>query len=208
MAFKLPALKFDPGALAPALSAESFSFHHGKHHQAYITVANEIVAATPALQGKSIEEVTKIAAADPALKKLFNNAGQHFNHSLYWLSLANPGTVKPSAAIAKLIDASFGDFAGFKTAFVNAGIGQFGSGWVWLVADGDKLAITTTGNAETPLTAGKNTLAVCDVWEHAYYIDYRNNRKGFIETFVDQLIDWSFVEQRLEAPGQSLDTGA
>ncbi len=206
MAFKLPALKFDPAALAPALSAESFSYHHGKHHQAYITVANEIVAATPALQGKSIEEVTKIAAADPAAKKLFNNAGQHFNHSLYWLSLSTPGSTKPSAAVSGLIDKGFGDFAAFKTAFVTAALGQFGSGWVWLTKDGDKLAISTTGNAETPLTAGKNPLAVMDVWEHAYYIDYRNNRKGFAETFIDSLIDWSFVEKRIEDT-TSLDAG-
>lgn len=206
MAFKLPALKFDPGALAPALSAESFSYHHGKHHQAYITVANEIVAATPALAGKSIEEVVKIAAADPAGKKLFNNAGQHYNHTLYWLSLSTPGSTKPSAAISSLIDKSFGDFAGFKTAFTTAALGQFGSGWVWLLKEGDKLAITTTGNAETPLTAGKNPLAVMDVWEHAYYIDYRNNRKGFAETFVDSLIDWSFVESRIEDVS-TLDAG-
>lgn len=207
MAFSLPALPFDRASLAPALSAESFDYHHGKHHKAYVDTANTLLADLPALGGKPLEDVIRAAAADPALGKLFNNAAQHWNHSLFWQSLSVPGSTKPSAAVTTLIDASFGGLDKFKKAFVAAAVGQFGSGWAWLVKDGDRLAIRTTGNAALPLVDGQLALAVCDVWEHAYYIDHRNARAAFVQAFVDSLLNWTTVESRLAGKVPSMDQG-
>jgi len=207
MAFTLPDLPFDPHSFGPVLTADSFSGHHQSHHGGVVNGWNEIIAKEPTLAGKSLEEVIKLAAGDPAQKKLLFNASQHWNHSLYWLSLATPGSSEPSPAIKHLIDRSFGDMAGFKTAFIDAAIGLYGSGWIWLVAAGDKLAIEATSNADLPLVRDKHALITCDVWEHTYYIDYRNNRKTFATNFVDKLLNWSTVEERWEARGGSLDKG-
>jgi superoxide dismutase, Fe-Mn family len=207
MAFTLPDLPFDPHSFGPVLTVDSFSGHHQSHHGGVVNGSNEIIAKEPELKGKSLEEIIKLAASDPARKKLLFNASQHWNHSLYWLSLAAPGSSEPSPAVERLMDRSFGDVSGFKAAFVDAAIGLYGSGWIWLVADGDKLAIEATSNADLPLIRDKHALITCDVWEHTYYIDYRNNRKTFAIDFVDKLLNWSTVEERFEARGGSLDKG-
>jgi superoxide dismutase, Fe-Mn family len=207
MPFTLPDLPFDPNAFAPVLTAESFSGHHQSHHGGVVKGANEIVAGEPELDGKSLEDVIRWAAARPARKKLLFNASQHWNHSLYWLSLAMPGSTEPAPAVAHLIEKSFSGMAGFKAAFVDAATGLYGSGWIWLVAEGDKLAIDATGNADLPLVRDRHALITCDVWEHTYYIDYRNNRKTFATNFVDKLLNWDTVEERLEVRDGSLDKG-
>ena len=207
MPFTLPDLPFDPHSFGPVLTADSFSGHHQSHHGGVVNGSNEIIANEPALKGKSLEEVIKLAAGDPSRKKLLFNASQHWNHSLYWLSLATPGSSEPSSAVERLIDRSFGDMDGFKTTFVNAATGLYGSGWIWLIVDGDQLAIEATSNADLPLVRDKHALITCDVWEHSYYIDYRNNRKTFTSNFVDKLLNWNTVEERLETRGRSLDNG-
>lgn len=207
MPFTLPNLPFDPHAFGPVLTMDSFSGHHQSHHGGVVNGSNAIIAQEPALKDKSLEEVIKLAAADPTRKKLLFNASQHWNHSLYWLSLATPGSSKPSPAVERLIARSFGDLAGFKAAFIDAAIGLYGSGWIWLVADGDKLSIEATSNADLPLVRDQHALITCDVWEHTYYIDYRNNRKTFTTDFVDKLLNWETVEERLEVRGGSLDKG-
>ena len=207
MPFTLPNLPFDPDAFAPVLTGQSFEGHHQSHHGGVVKGSNAIRAKESALQGKSLEEVIKFAAADPKQDKLLFNASQHWNHSLYWLSLAPPGATRPSHAVEGLVDRSFGDLPGFKKAFVDAAMNRVGSGWIWLVADGDRLAIDATINADLPLVRDRHALITCDVWEHTYYLDYRNNRKTFVETFVDRLLNWDTVEKRLDAPGESLDKG-
>lgn len=207
MPFTLPDLPFDPHAFDPVLTAESFWGHHQSHHGGVVKGANDIVANEPALAGRPLEAVIKLAAGDPARKKLLFNASQHWNHSLYWLSLSTPGSTEPTPAVEHLIDRSFTDMAGFKAAFVDAAVGLYGSGWIWLVTDGDKLAIDATGNADLPLVRERHALITCDVWEHTYYIDYRNNRKTFATNFVDKLLNWNTVEERLEAHDVSLDKG-
>jgi Fe-Mn family superoxide dismutase len=205
--FSLPNLPFEPKAMAPILSEESFAYHHGKHHAGVVAGTNAIVEQRPVLQGKSLEEIIIYAAADPAQDTLLFNASQHWNHSLYWLSLSPPGSTRPSSRVLAMIEDSFGDMAGFKAAFVDASVKRIGSGWTWLIAEDGKLAIETTINYDVPLIRGKHVLVTCDVWEHTYYIDYRNNRKGFIEIFVDQLLNWDTIDHRLKFPDESLDPG-
>lgn len=207
MAFSLPPLAFEPDALSPILSAESFTYHYGKHHAGVVAGSNDIVLNTPALQGKSLEDVIRFAASDLTQDKLLFNASQHWNHSFFWLSLSTPGSTKPSAAVKHLIDQSFGSMDGFKQAFLDMALNRIGSGWIWLVQQGDKLTIESTINYDLPLVRGKHTLATCDVWEHTYYIDYRNNRKAFVDKFVNELLNWNTVEKRLEMPEESLDLG-
>lgn len=191
--FTLPDLPFDKSALEPHISAKTFDFHHGKHHKAYVDKANELVKGTP-LEGMPLEDAV-IAARKQGVGPLFNNIGQIYNHNLFWLSMTpNGGGVAPSPLLEK-INAAFGSFDSFKEQFVNAGIGQFGSGWVWLVSNNGKLEIVKTANAETPLTDGKKPLLVCDVWEHAYYLDYQNRRADFLKVFIEKLANWSFALQ-------------
>ncbi len=207
MSFSLPDLPFDPADFGPVLTTQSFEGHHQSHHGGVVKGSNDIIAKEPALQGKSLEAVIKLAALDAKHENLLFNASQHWNHSLYWLSLAPPNSTRPSPPVEKLVNRSFGDMAGFKKAFVEAAVGRVGSGWIWLVADGEKLAIDATLNADLPLVRDRHALIACDVWEHTYYLDYRNNRKAFVEDFVGRLLNWDTVEQRLEAPGESLDKG-
>jgi Fe-Mn family superoxide dismutase len=181
------------------MSKETLEYHHDKHHKTYVDTANKLIEGT-GLEGESLEEVIKAAHSDETMKKLYNNAAQHWNHSQFWLSL-KPGAAVPGE-VAKLIDSDLGGMEKFKTDFVAEGMAQFGSGWVWLVSNGGKLEIMKTANADTPLTAGKLALAVSDVWEHAYYIDYRNARQKYLETFVEKLINWDRVAELLSAGGQ------
>ncbi len=201
MTFTLPALPYAPDALAPYLSPESFEYHHGKHHKAYVDKANELLPASP-FTGLSLAAACVAASKDPAQAVLFNQLGQHYNHSLFWESMRpQGGGTKIPGALANLITRDFGGFDGFKNAFIQAGMTQFGSGWAWLCLDPatGKLDISKTANADTPLVRGKTPLLVCDVWEHAYYIDYRNARPKFLEAFVDHLINWENVERLYQA---------
>lgn len=193
MTFTLPALPYDKSALEPHISAKTFDFHHGKHHKAYVDKANELVKGTP-IEGMALEEAV-IASRKQGPGPLFNNIGQIYNHNLFWLSMTPNGGGTAPAPLLEKITAAFGSFDAFKEQFVNAGIGQFGSGWVWLVSNQGKLEIVKTSNAETPLTEGKTPLLVCDVWEHAYYLDFQNRRADFLKVFIEKLASWEFALQ-------------
>ena len=194
MKLELPDLPFGKDALEPHMSANTLDFHHGKHHNAYVVKGNELLE--DAGLGADNLEALVIEAAKVG-GGLFNNVGQHYNHSFFWSSISANGGGEPTGAIADAINASFGSFENFKKEFVAGGVGQFGSGWVWLVADGDTLKITKSANAETPLTDGLKPLLVCDVWEHAYYLDFKNRRPDFLASFIDNLANWDFANQNL-----------
>jgi Fe-Mn family superoxide dismutase len=196
MAFELPALPYAQDALAPHMSAETLEFHHGKHHNAYVTALNALVKGTD-LEGKSLEDVVKASYGDDSKQAIFNNAGQHWNHSLFWPSMkANGGGAMPGPLEAKVAE-DFGGYDAFKDAFVKAGVGQFGSGWCWLIVENGKLAVSKTPNAGNPLALGQTAILGCDVWEHSYYIDYRNRRPDYIAAFLDSMVDWEVVAQRM-----------
>jgi Fe-Mn family superoxide dismutase len=196
MPITLPALPFAPNALEPHISARTFEFHHGKHHQAYVDNTNKFIEGTD-LADQALEAIIKAAAADPSKKGLFNNAAQVWNHSFFWQCLKPGGGGKPSGKIAAKIDADLGGYDKFAADFKNAGVTQFGSGWAWLVLKEGKLAIVQSANAETPLTQGLKPLLVADVWEHAYYLDYQNRRPDFLQAFLDHLVNWDFVNANL-----------
>ena len=187
MAHQLPDLPFAEKALEPHISAETLSFHHGKHHAAYVTNLNKLIAGTE-YEPLSLEDV--IRKSDGGV---FNNAAQIFNHTFYWNCLTPDSTGKPAGALAAAIDKEFGSFDAFKEKFSQTAITTFGSGWGWLVKNADaSLALVSTSNAGTPLTTGQTPLLTCDVWEHAYYIDYRNARPGYVKAFWE-LVNWEFV---------------
>jgi superoxide dismutase, Fe-Mn family len=192
MAFELPQLPYAKDALAPLMSAETFEYHYGKHHQAYVTNLNAAIAGTPN-ESKSLEEI--ILNSDGPL---FNNSAQVWNHTFFWNSMKPKGGGKPGGDLAAAIDRDFGGFDKFREQFVHAAVKQFGSGWAWLVKDGDKLKITSTSNADLPLKHKQTALFTVDVWEHAYYIDYRNARQKFVEAIVDSLANWDFVSENLK----------
>ncbi len=192
MAFDLPALPYAPDALEPHMSAETFSYHYSKHHQAYVTNLNKAIAGTD-MEGKSLEEI--IRSSDGGV---FNNAAQVWNHTFFWHSMKPGGGGAPTGAIAEKINADFGSYDAFKEAFAAAGATQFGSGWAWLVLANGKLEVRKTPNAETPLTeAGVTPLLTMDVWEHAYYLDFQNARPGYISSFLDNLVNWDFANANL-----------
>jgi Fe-Mn family superoxide dismutase len=192
MAFELPSLPYAKDALAPHISAETLEFHHGKHHNTYVVNLNKFVDADASLQGKSLEDIVRSSKGG-----VFNNAAQVWNHTFYWHSLSPKGGGAPTGQIAELITRDFGSFESFKEKFTAAAIGQFGSGWAWLVQTPEgKLEITQTGNAETPLTGANKPVLTCDVWEHAYYIDYRNARATYVNAFW-ALVNWDFANQNL-----------
>jgi len=187
MPFELPELPFPKDALAPVLSVETLDTHHGKHHQAYVNNLNKLIDGTSSA-GKSLEEI--IRGAEGAL---FNNAAQVWNHSFYWKCMRAGGGGEPGGALAEALTRDFGSVDAFRRDFKNAAAGQFGSGWAWLVEAGNKLEIMTTANADLPLKHGLKALMTCDVWEHAYYIDFRNARPDYLQAFLDHLINWDFV---------------
>ena len=191
MAFELPPLPYAMDALAPHISQETLEYHYGKHHQTYVTNLNKLVEGTD-LEGKSLEEV--ILAAEGGV---FNNAAQVWNHTFYWSSLKPGGGGAPDGEIGEKINSAFGSYDGFKEEFAKAATTQFGSGWAWLIDDGGKLAITQTSNADLPLKHSQKALLTIDVWEHAYYIDYRNARPKYIDTYLDSLLNWDFVAANL-----------
>jgi len=192
MAFTLPTLPYSKDALAPHTSAETLEYHHGKHHNAYVTKLNELIAGKPE-ENKSLEDIIK--SSDGVL---FNNAAQHWNHSFFWNCMKPNGGGQPSGDLAAAITRDFGSFDKFKEELSTAAATQFGSGWAWLVLDGGKLSIMKTSNADLPLKHGKKAILTIDVWEHAYYVDYRNARPKFIETFVTSLANWDFALENLK----------
>jgi len=197
MAFSLPDLPYGRGALAPHISEETLNYHHGKHHQAYVTNLNGLIEGTD-LEKAPLEEIINKAAGDKANAGLFNNAAQVWNHTFYWHSMKPGGGGKPTGKIAAMIDSDLGGYDQFVKDFKAAGGGQFGSGWAWLVLKDGKLAITKTPNAETPLTeAGVTPLLTMDVWEHAYYLDYQNSRPNYMDAFINNLINWDFANKNL-----------
>lgn len=197
MAFSLPELPYGRDALAPTISEETLNFHHGKHHNAYVTNLNKLIDGTD-LADASLEDIVSAAAADKAKAGLFNNAAQVWNHTFYWHSMKPNGGGAPTGKVAELINESFGSYDDFKTQFKAAGGTQFGSGWAWLVLKDGKLAITKTPNAETPLTeAGVTPILTMDVWEHAYYLDYQNSRPNYMDAFLDSLVNWDFANANL-----------
>jgi Fe-Mn family superoxide dismutase len=191
VSFTLPPLPYAKDALTPHMSAETFDFHHGKHHQAYLNKLNELVAGKPE-EGKSLEDLIRSTSG-----VLFNQAAQVWNHTFFWHSMKPGGGGSPSGDVAAAIDRDFGGLDKFKDQFAAAAAGQFGSGWAWLVVEGGKLAIKTTSNADTPVRESKSPILTLDVWEHAYYIDYRNARPSFIKAFLDHLVNWDFATENL-----------
>jgi Fe-Mn family superoxide dismutase len=191
MAIELPPLPYAADALAPHISKETIDFHYGKHHQTYVNKLNELIANKPEAS-KSLEEIIKSSQGP-----VFNNAAQVWNHTFYWNSIKPKGGGQPTGAIAKAITESFGSYDAFRKEFVEAATTQFGSGWAWLTRDGGKLKISKTANAETPLTTAAKPILTIDVWEHAYYIDYRNARPKYIDTYLDHLVNWDFGSSNL-----------
>ncbi len=196
MPFELPKLPYAKSALAPHISENTINFHHGKHHQAYVTNLNNLIAGSD-LADKSLEEIIAISAGDNNKAGIFNNAAQVWNHTFYWHSMKPNGGGKPSGKVLDKITSDFGSFENFVTEFKSAGATQFGSGWAWLVLDEGKLKVVKTGNAQTPLTSQAKPLMTMDVWEHAYYLDFQNARPSYIDTFLNHLVNWDFVAENL-----------
>ncbi len=195
MTFELPPLPYEMDALAPTMSAETLEYHYGKHHQTYVTNLNKLIEGTEH-ENSSLEEI--ILAAEPG--PLFNNSAQVWNHTFFWNSLTPSGGGAPTGPVAEAIESSFGSYEEFRGKFAEAATGQFGSGWAWLVKSGDGgVEIVKTANADLPLKHGQTALLTLDVWEHAYYIDYRNARPKFIEAFLDDLLNWEFANQNFGA---------
>jgi superoxide dismutase, Fe-Mn family len=198
MAFEQPALPYEVNALEPHMTAKTFEFHYGKHHAAYVTNLNNLTKDTP-MANMSLAEIIKATFGDASKAGIFNNAAQVWNHTFFWNSMKPNGGGAPTGELAAKIDASFGSFAKFKEEFKAAATTQFGSGWAWLIKDGDGLKITKTGNAENPIAHGQTPLITLDVWEHAYYIDFQNRRPDFITTYLDNLVNWEFAAANLAA---------
>ncbi len=197
MAFELPSLPYEKDALAPYMSSETLDFHHGKHHQTYVTNLNNLVKDSD-MQDASLEDIVVKSSKDSSMAGIFNNAGQHWNHILFWQCMKpNGGGAMPSE-LENRINSDFGSVDQFKEAFVQAGTTQFGSGWAWLSIDKGKLVVTKSANASNPLVDGMKPILGCDVWEHSYYIDYRNKRPDYLKAFLDNLVNWEFVASQLD----------
>jgi Fe-Mn family superoxide dismutase len=199
--FILPKLPYDYSALQPTMSADTLHTHHDKHHKTYVEKTNDL-AQKAGLEGRSLEDVVR-EASRKGDKKLFNNAAQAWNHAFFWECMARPvgrGAGKPGSALLKAIDEAFDGLDAMKTAFVDEGVNHFGSGWVWLVMGSDGLKVISTHDAEdTLIKDGLFPLLVCDLWEHAYYLDYKNDRKGFLERWLDEVANWEFASKQLAA---------
>jgi len=193
MEHTLPALPYAMDALAPTISKETLEYHYGKHHQTYVTNLNNLIKGTE-FESASLEEIVMKSSGG-----IFNNAAQVWNHSFYWNGMKPNGGGEPAGALAEAINKKFGSFAAFKEEFAKCAIGTFGSGWAWLVKNADgSVELMSTSNAATPMTAGKKALLTCDVWEHAYYIDYRNLRAKYVESFWN-LVNWDFAAKNFAA---------
>lgn len=198
MAFELAPLPYAKDALVPYMSAQHLDIHHGKHHQTYVTNLNNLVKDKPEA-AMSLEALIKDSAGKADKAGLFNNSAQIWNHDFFWASLKPQGGGAMPSELEKKIVEDFGSIDAFSEAFVQGGLTQFGSGWVWLVSEGGKLKITKTSNADLPLVHGQHALLTCDVWEHAYYLDYQNRRADFLKAFLQNMANWEFAAQRLNA---------
>lgn len=201
MAFELPELPYAQDALEPYMSAETLEFHHGKHHNTYVTTLNGLIESSD-LANAMLEDIVRQTYNDQSKAKIFNNASQAWNHNLFWPSMKPNGgheNIGLPGELEKAINDAFGGWEQFREQFVNAAVGQFGSGWAWLVQEGGQLKITSTPNGVNPLCfQGQHALLGCDVWEHSYYLDYRNRRPDYVKAFLDNLVDWEFVASRLQ----------
>jgi len=194
--FVLAPLPYANNALEPVISANTLSFHYAKHHNTYVTNLNNLVAGTE-LAGQSLEQIIRATAGQTDKAGIFNNAAQVWNHMFYWLSLKPNGGGEPPAALKQKIEAAFGSVDACKKALATAAVTQFGSGWAWLMLDGDKVSIAKTSNADSPLTKNIRPLLTIDVWEHAYYLDYQNRRPDYVNTILEKLINWDFAAANL-----------
>ncbi len=197
MAFELPPLPYSPDALDPFMSSQTLNLHHGKHHQAYVTNLNNLVKDTP-MASMGLEEVCKASFGDASKQGIFNNAGQHWNHNLFWRIMKKGGGGSPGGELARRLDDAFGSFDAFKEQFKTAAVTQFGSGWAWLAVDGDALKVVKTPNGENPLVQGMKPVLGLDVWEHSYYVDYENRRPEYVAAFLNHLVNWDEVEAELQ----------
>ena len=197
MTFELPSLPYANDALAPYMSSETLDFHHGKHHQTYVTNLNNLVKDTD-MKDSSLEEIVVKSSKDSSIAGIFNNAGQHWNHILFWQCMKPNGGGSMPSELESRITSDLGGIDQFKEAFIQAGTTQFGSGWAWLAIDNGKLVVTKSPNASNPLVDGMKPILGCDVWEHSYYIDYRNKRPDYLKAFLDSLVNWEFVASQLD----------
>ena len=197
MAFELPKLDYAKNALAPIMSEETLGLHHGKHHQTYITNLNNFIKDTD-MAGMSLEEIVHNSSKDKSKAGIFNNASQHWNHELFWKCMKPNGGGSMPKKLEDRIKSDLGSIEEFKKQFIQAGITQFGSGWCWLSISNGKLVVSKTPNAENPLIHNMKPILGCDVWEHSYYVDYRNRRPEYLENFFEKLINWEFVESQLD----------
>ena len=196
-AHKFPELPYAYDALAPHISEQTLRLHHGKHHRKYFDTMAEMIAGSP-FEGHAEEEVMRETADSPEWRKLFNNIAQEWNHAFFWRCMKTGGGGIPAGRIGREIERAFGDPDRFRQAFAEAAADEFGSGWAWLVLDGDALRVVHTTDAVNPLIHDQTPLLACDVWEHAYYLDYQNRRPEFVAAFLDNLVDWDFVERQLD----------
>lgn len=194
--YLLPTLPYADNALEPIITARTIGFHYGKHHKGYVDKLNKIVKGTECAD-LPLEKIITSTAGQPENAAIFNNAAQIWNHNFYWKSMRPKGGGEPPAALKQKIEASFGSVDACKKELATAAMAQFGSGWSWLVLDGDKLEVVKTGNADVPLTSGKKPLLTIDVWEHAYYLDYQNRRADYVNAVLDKLINWEFAAENL-----------
>jgi superoxide dismutase, Fe-Mn family len=202
--FELKPLPYPENALEPHISAETLRLHHGKHHQKYVDTLNELIEGTT-LADRSLPEIIRLTYGQSKMQAIFNNAGQVWNHDLFWSSM-KPDASPPTLAFREWVGRDFGTIDAFKDAFKKAAVGQFGSGWAWLVLSPDgNLKITTTSNAESPLIGTDEPLLTCDVWEHAYYLDYQNRRADFVDAFLNHLINWDLVAAELQRRPSSVE---
>ncbi len=197
MTYQQPVLLYAENALEPFISAKTLSFHYGKHHVAYITNYNNLVAGT-SFESMSLEEVIALTASDPQKVGIFNNGAQAWNHSFYWNCLTPNGGGEPAGALGAKITQDFGSFDKFKEELKIAATTQFGSGWAWLVLEGDALKVVKTGNAQTPSTSGQKPILTIDVWEHAYYLDYQNRRPDYVATVIENILNWDFAAENFK----------
>ncbi|WP_341753902.1 superoxide dismutase [Candidatus Tisiphia endosymbiont of Dioctria rufipes] len=195
--FVLPELPYGKSDFVPHFSPETFDYHHGKHHQTYVTNLNNFLQDNQELQKKSLEELIISTSMKPIEAAIFNNAAQIWNHTFFWHSIKPSGGGRPTGKILEQINKDFGSYENFATEFKQAAVSQFGSGWAWLVSNNGKLQIVKTSNGETPITESMKPLLACDVWEHAYYIDYRNKRPDYVSVYIKHMINWQFAESHL-----------
>jgi len=196
MSITLPELPYSIDALEPYISAKTLEFHHGKHHNAYVTNLSKLIAVTP-LEHLSLEEIIMKSSKDSSMAGIFNNSAQVWNHTFYWNCMKKNGGGKPSEKLMTEINRAFGSFDKFLDEMKNAATTQFGSGWAWLVKEGGALKIMKTSNADLPMVHGAKALLTIDVWEHAYYLDYQNRRPDYVSAFFEHLVNWEFVESQL-----------